>query len=64
MFQRTLLTTPIRVSGVYIARTSIVPTSRRLHTSPIVSKTATEKVTEVADKVCVVPLYSKDCVQN
>jgi len=50
MFQRTLLMTPARVSGVYTART-LTPTFRYLHTSPIVCKTTTEKVAEVADKV-------------
>lgn len=63
MFQRTLLTAPIRVSGAYTARTSILPTYRRFHASPTVSKTATEKVADVADKVRVPPLQSKGCVQ-
>src|SRR6266851_3017680 len=59
MFQRTLLATPIRVRSVYTARALILPASRCLHTSPIVSKTPTEKVAEVADKVCA-PTLSSD----
>jgi hypothetical protein len=44
MFQRAI---------AYTARTSLRPPSRYLHASPIASKTATEKVADVADKVCV-----------
>ena len=57
MFQRTLLFTPTRLSGV--TRT-LTPTSRYLHASPIVSKTATEKVAEVADKVRTPPILIRD----
>jgi len=57
MFQRTLLMTPARVSGAYTTRT-LAPTSRYLHSSPIVSKTTKEKVAEVADKVRAPPLLT------
>ena len=52
MFQRAIAT-PLRVGSAYTARTSLRPPSRYLHASPIASNTATEKVADVADKVCV-----------
>jgi len=48
---RAISVTPTRVGGAYTVRTSLLLTTRRLHASPITSKTATEKVSEVADKV-------------
>ena len=63
MFQRTLLFTPARLSSVYTTRT-LTPTFRYLHTSPIVSKTTTEKVAEVADKVRTPPILSRDSMGN
>ena len=35
----------------YISRAIVA--GRQLHSSPVVGKTVTDKVTEVADKVCV-----------
>ncbi|KAH9983283.1 hypothetical protein BJV74DRAFT_743408, partial [Russula compacta] len=41
----------LRVASGYAARTSRLPASRLFHASPVASKTTTEKVAEVADKV-------------
>ncbi|KAI0292245.1 hypothetical protein B0F90DRAFT_283385 [Multifurca ochricompacta] len=49
MFQNAILI-PTRITLAYAARTSLL-TARHLHASPVACKTATEKVTEVADKV-------------
>jgi len=49
---RAISVTSTRVGSAYTARTSLHPTNRQLHASLVASKTATEKVSEVADKVC------------
>jgi hypothetical protein len=54
---RAILATPTQVGGAYTVRASLLLTTRRLHASPIASKTATEKVSEVADKVCARALF-------
>jgi len=48
---RAILITPTRVGGAYTARTSLLPTTRQLHASLVASKSVTEKVSDVADKV-------------
>ncbi|KAI0067547.1 hypothetical protein BV25DRAFT_1818905 [Artomyces pyxidatus] len=46
MFQRLAITARAQAS-----RAAFAPAARQLHASPIAAKTATEKVSEVADKV-------------
>ena len=52
MFQRAFSVTPRQVNRAYAARASL-PTVRQLHVSSAAFKNTTEKVTEVADKVCI-----------
>ena len=55
MFQRAFSVTPRQTSRAYAARASL-PTVRQLHASTTAFKTTTEKVAEVADKVCITRL--------
>ena len=57
MLQRVFSITPRQASRAYAARASL-PTPRQLHASSAAFKTTTEKVAEVADKVCIMLLYS------
>jgi hypothetical protein len=51
MFQRAFSVTPRQASRAYAVRASL-PAVRQLHATPVAFKTTTEKVAEVADKVC------------